>query len=160
MAPGRLLLEVVAGNAAGSHFEVEDDFLIGRQADGEGTLADDDEISRRHARISRSPEGGFVIEDLGSTNGTFVNGEQIAAPRRLAEGDRVEVGGTTLVVHAEAAPAGQTAARAIPGQAPATPPLNLRIDIDLAGRAATVALDDDSDAVRLEYAEGAWRFTS
>jgi pSer/pThr/pTyr-binding forkhead associated (FHA) protein len=142
MSPGRLLLEVVAGNALGSQIEVEDDFLIGRQAPGAGTLADDHEISRHHARISRAPEGDFVIEDLASTNGTFVNGARIATPQRLADGDRVEVGGTTLVIHAPAEP---------------VPALSLRIDVDLAGRGATLSLDDNSDAVRLEYADGAWR---
>jgi pSer/pThr/pTyr-binding forkhead associated (FHA) protein len=142
MSPGRLLLEVVAGNALGSQIEVENDFLIGRHAPGAGTLAEDYEISRRHARISRAPEGHFLIEDLASTNGTFVNGARIDAPQRLAEGDRVEVGGTTLVVHPPPEP---------------VPALSLRIDIDLAGREATLALDDGSDAVRLEYAEGGWR---
>lgn len=159
MSPGRLLLDVVAGNALGSQIEVENDFMIGRDEPGTGRLADDYEISRQHARISREPEGGFMIEDLASTNGTFVNGARIAAPQRLAEGDRVEVGGTTFVVHAptEALPAGATAARAVPGPA-GIPAMSLRIDIDLAGRVATLALDDDSDAVRLEYADGGWRF--
>ena len=157
MPPGRLLLEVVAGNALGSEIEVEDEFLIGRQAPGAGTLADDIEISRNHARISCDPDGGFAIEDLGSTNGTFVNGKQIAEPQRLAEGDRVEVGGTVLVVHTPTeAPAQATAARPVPAPA-AIPPLSLRIEIDLAGRAAVLALDDASDAVRLEYADGGWR---
>jgi predicted component of type VI protein secretion system len=168
MSPGRLLLEVVAGNALGSQIEVETDFLIGRQAPGAGTLADDYEISREHARISRAAGGDFMIEDLASTNGTFVNGARIAAPQRLAEGDRVEVGGTTLMVHtpAESAPAQQsTAARAVPAhpaeqpaRAPAgIPALSLRIDIDLVGCEATLSLGDGSDAVRLEYADGGWR---
>jgi pSer/pThr/pTyr-binding forkhead associated (FHA) protein len=165
MSSGRLLLEVVAGNALGSEIEVEDDFLIGRHAPGAGTLADDVEISRHHARISRAPEGEFTIEDLDSTNGTFVNGVRIAAPQPLAEGDRVEVGGTTLVVHTPAEPGPgreATAARAVPGgPAPAgIPALSLRIEIDLAGREATLALDDSSDAVRLEYADGGWRIAS
>lgn len=155
MPPGRLLLEVVAGNALGSQIEVEDEFLIGREAEGDGKLADDIEISRHHARITRAPDGDYVIEDLGSTNGTFVNGTQIAAVHRLADGDRIEVGGTTLAVHAPLRAPQQTAAREAP-PAP-IPPLSLRIDIDLAGRQATLALDDSSDGVRLEYADGGWR---
>ena len=157
MSPGRLLLEVVVGNAVGSQIEVEDEFLIGREAPDAGKLADDHEISRRHARITRTPEGAFVIEDLASTNGTFVNGARIKASQRLTEGDRIELGGTTLVVHApvETAPAPQsTAVRALPAGIPA---LSLRIDIDFAGREATLALDDGSDTVRLEYADGGWR---
>jgi hypothetical protein len=170
MSPGSLMLDVVAGNALGSQIEVDSDLLIGRHAPGAGTLADDDEISRHHARISRGPEGDYMIEDLASTNGTFVNGARIAAPHRLADGDRVEVGATTLVVHAPAEPASAreaTAARAVPadpaeqaGPAPAgIPPLSLRIDIDLGAREATLALDDGSDAVRLTYADGGWRIT-
>ena len=161
MSSGRLLLEVVAGNAVGSEIEVEDDFLIGREAPGAGTLADDLEISRNHARISCPPEGGFVIEDLASTNGTFVNGVRIAGPQPLSEGDRVEVGGTALVVHLPPEPvrAQATAARAVPAPA-GIPPLSLRIEIDLAGREATLALDGGSDAVRLEYADGGWRIAS
>ena len=93
MSPGRLLLEVVVGNAVGSQIEVEDEFLIGREAPDAGKLADDHEISRRHARITRTPEGAFVIEDLASTNGTFVNGARIKASQRLTEGDRIELGG-------------------------------------------------------------------
>ena len=154
MPPGRLLLEVVAGNALGTEIEVDDDFVIGREASGDGKLADDIEISRHHARIARAPDGDYTIEDLSSTNGTFVNGKQIDAPQRLADGDRVEVGGTTLVVHAPAKAPQATAARPI--QAP-IPPLSLRIDVDLAGRQATLALDDSSDEVRLEYADGGWR---
>ena len=106
-----------------------------------------------------------MIEDLSSTNGTFVNGTQIAGPQRLAEGDRVEVGGTALVVHAPAkpVPAPQSTAagrsrRARPRAAAAgIPSLSLRIDIDLAAREATLALDDGSDEIRLEYVDGGWR---
>ena len=55
----------------------------------------------------------------------------------------------------ETAPAPQsTAVRALPAGIPA---LSLRIDIDFAGREATLALDDGSDTVRLEYADGGWR---
>ncbi len=92
-----LRLRVTAGNAQGSEIQVEDELLIGRQASEEGTLGQDAEISRQHARIARSG-GDFVIEDLGSTNGTFVNGRQISRPEILSPGDRIQVGATTLVV--------------------------------------------------------------
>jgi pSer/pThr/pTyr-binding forkhead associated (FHA) protein len=161
MSPGTLVLEVVAGNAPGTEIEVEEELLIGRQATGAGTLGEDVEISRRHAQISRDADGAFVIEDLGSTNGTFVNGERIEAPTRLGDGDRIEVGATTLTVvlpTAESPLAIQpTAERALPGAPAAVPPLSLRIEVDMAGRVAVLALDDDSDSVRLEYADGGWR---
>ncbi len=93
-----LRLEVIAGNAAGAMLLVEDDLVIGRQVEGPGQLAGDEEISRSHARISREPAGHCAIEDLGSTNGTFVNGLRIRSPQTISEGDTIEVGATTLVV--------------------------------------------------------------
>lgn len=77
---------------------VDDELLIGRHADGAGRLAEDEEISRSHARLSLERSGFCAIEDLGSTNGTYVNGLRIKGPQTLSEGDTVEVGGTTLVV--------------------------------------------------------------
>ncbi len=77
---------------------VERELLIGRQVDGAGRLADDEEISRAHARVTLDQSGACAVEDLGSTNGTFVNGVRISAPRSLAEGDRIELGSTTLLV--------------------------------------------------------------
>jgi predicted component of type VI protein secretion system len=94
----KLRLKVVAGNATGSLIEVERELEIGRQAGGEGTLAEDIEISRRHARISGDPDGRCVIEDLGSTNGTFVNGRRVEQPTILETGDRIELGASALVV--------------------------------------------------------------
>src|SRR3954451_7876666 len=95
-----LKLHVVEGNAAGSDIAVEEELMIGRTASEEGRLGDDPEISRQHARVSRSGEG-YVIEDLGSMNGTFVNGNRLQAPHQLAQGDQIEVGGTRLLAHLE-----------------------------------------------------------
>jgi pSer/pThr/pTyr-binding forkhead associated (FHA) protein len=91
-------LEVVAGRAIGMWILFDDDLLIGRHAEGAGRLADDEEISRSHARVSLDRTGFCAIEDLGSTNGTYVNGLRITGPETLSEGDTIEVGGTTLVV--------------------------------------------------------------
>ena len=55
--PEKLRLKVVSGNAAGTLIEVEQELVIGREADGHGALASDVEISRRHARIA-SEAGG------------------------------------------------------------------------------------------------------
>src|SRR5579859_487922 len=49
-------------------------------------------VSRRHARLSRG-DSGYVVEDLGSTNGTFINSERIPGPRLLANGDSLHIGG-------------------------------------------------------------------
>jgi len=93
-----LRLEVISGNAPGSTLVVEDELEIGRHATGPGRLSEDEEISRRHARISHETTGNYAIEDLGSSNGTFVNGLRIQSPRVLEEGDSIETGATTLVV--------------------------------------------------------------
>jgi pSer/pThr/pTyr-binding forkhead associated (FHA) protein len=91
-------LEVVAGNATGMSILVEDELVIGRHAEGAGRLAEDEEISRAHARLSMDSRGLCALEDLGSTNGTFLNGIRITAPQTLSEGDTIELGATTLVV--------------------------------------------------------------
>jgi pSer/pThr/pTyr-binding forkhead associated (FHA) protein len=93
-----LRLEVISGNAPGSTLVVEDELVIGRHATGAGRLSEDEEISRQHARISHEATGNYAIEDLGSSNGTFVNGLRIQTPRILALGDSIETGATTLVV--------------------------------------------------------------
>ena len=70
---------------------------IGRNEGLEITLRDA-LSSRRHARITRTGND-FVVEDLLSANGTFVNGQKLAAPRSLQDGDRIVVGDTVLVFH-------------------------------------------------------------
>ena len=68
---------------------------IGRAGDN-ALVLEGDGMSRRHARITWAA-GQFSLEDLGSKNGTFVNGERIPAPRALAHGDIVALPGWTLV---------------------------------------------------------------
>jgi pSer/pThr/pTyr-binding forkhead associated (FHA) protein len=119
MGGSAVRLEVVAGNAVGTSILVEDELVIGRHAEGAERLGDDEEISRRHARISVDADGSCAIEDLESTNGTFVNGLRMSAPRMLAEGDTIEVGGTTLVVRE--LPDNAPAPPAPPAPAPASP---------------------------------------
>ena len=68
--------------------------VIGRLADC-AVIVNDSNVSRRHAQIHRSGSG-FVISDLGSTNGTYVNGERLIADHRLADGDIVSIGAVNL----------------------------------------------------------------
>src|SRR5215212_353345 len=92
-------LRVTEGKERGKRVRVDTDLLIGRTATEEdGRLGDDPEISRRHARVSRGADGQLTIEDLGSANVTFVNGERIDVPRALDSGDVVQVGQTVLQV--------------------------------------------------------------
>jgi pSer/pThr/pTyr-binding forkhead associated (FHA) protein len=151
-ASAGLSLAVTAGNARGNEIQVQDELLIGRHAPGAGSLAGDTEISRRHARIARTREGGYAIEDLGSTNGTFVNARRIAGAERLKLGDRIEVGATTLVVQLSADTPRPTAARA-----GAPPPVSLRVEIDIEKNEARLQLDEGSDTVRLVHVDGRWR---
>ena len=68
--------------------------VIGRLADCQ-VLITDGNVSRRHAEIHRSGSS-FVINDLGSTNGTYVNGERLIADHRLDDGDIITVGSISL----------------------------------------------------------------
>ena len=160
----RLRLRVTAGNAQGTEIQVADEFLIGREAPGEGRLGQDAEISRQHARITHSGDE-YVIEDLGSTNGTFLNGRKISRPEVLTAGDRIQVGATTLVVQvsvpaAAAAPDADTrSSEHMPTPAPVTapPPLSLHLQFDPATGEVRLDLGDDSEPLRLIYEDGRWR---
>jgi DNA-binding SARP family transcriptional activator len=68
--------------------------VLGRQADCDLVLQDD-QASRRHAQVEPGPHG-FVLVDLGSTNGTLLNGQPIAGPASLEPGDRILVGDTVV----------------------------------------------------------------
>ena len=91
-------LRVTEGKAEGTAIELGDEFVIGRAMVGEGRLGEDPELSRRHARIVRRAGDQLTIEDLGSTNGTYLNGRQLDGTEVLRAGDTVKVGTTTLQV--------------------------------------------------------------
>lgn len=92
-------LRITEGPARGKQLEVEAELVLGRAAaKDEARLGDDPETSRRHARLSRGADGDLTIEDLGSANGTFVNGKRIDGPRTLDLGDVVQMGQTVLQV--------------------------------------------------------------
>ncbi len=69
---------------------------MGRQS-GNDVVVPDEQVSRRHAEIEER-NGGLIVSDLGSSNGTFVNGTRIASPQSLQPGDTVQVGTTVLKV--------------------------------------------------------------
>src|SRR5260370_32638318 len=95
-----------------SRFPLADDrtFRIGRSDKNNVVLADD-LASRNHAMLQRSDEGQFYITDLGSSNGTFVNGGRISAPVVLRHGGKIRVGTPEFTVyqqsHGEPPPAEQ-----------------------------------------------------
>jgi pSer/pThr/pTyr-binding forkhead associated (FHA) protein len=148
MSPAVARLEVVAGRAVGMSILLDDELLIGRHADGAGRLADDEEISRSHARISLDRSGFCAIEDLGSTNGTFVNGLRIAGPQTLSVGDTIEVGGTTLVVRELPIPASERSLKAVPPQPTVSPALKPATPAPSASQATPLASSGRSDRSR------------
>jgi EmrB/QacA subfamily drug resistance transporter len=98
-------LRVAQGDGAERTFELVSDVVLGRDPSAEVVLTDPSgQVSRRHARIViRGTEA--VLEDLMSTNGTFVNGERLDGPYALRAGDKVELGGYTLGFVPATAPA-------------------------------------------------------
>jgi two-component system, cell cycle response regulator len=86
---------VIAGNKAdiGAHFLVEAPVVIGREP--QGLHLHDGGISRNHAVVARRGEAYF-IRDLGSTNGTLVNGTKITAEQALNEGDKILLSQTVI----------------------------------------------------------------
>jgi diguanylate cyclase (GGDEF)-like protein len=90
---------VVSGGIPGTMLPLsEQGTTLGRSAETTFQL-DDITVSRQHALVAIAPNGDVQITDEGSSNGTFVNGERIArqCPRRLEDGDRVQLG-TTVVL--------------------------------------------------------------
>jgi len=67
------------------------EIVIGRDVSAD-VVINSAEVSRRHARLRLDPAGQYIIEDLGSTNGTFINGQRISVPQILRLGDTIMLG--------------------------------------------------------------------
>ncbi len=85
----RLMIERAAGHEPGTAYDLASGATLGR-GDVEIQL-DDPFASSRHARITRQGQV-VVIEDLGSTNGTYLNEEPLTGPQPLHPGDRIRIG--------------------------------------------------------------------
>ncbi len=138
--PGQYQITLRSGPNPGTVFTLEgEQFSIGRDSSNEISI-NDSEVSRRHARLAFQG-GKFVIEDLGSTNGTYVNGQRLTGQRVLKSGEVISLGekielvyeavetdpGATMV-SSRKAPAARAVASAPPpapkafsGQVPASP---------------------------------------
>src|ERR1044071_3546358 len=106
---GPTLTLVIMNSGRRIKLEVSDDLLIGRKDNARGIFPDvdlgldggyDAGVSRRHAILSHK-DGVYCVEDLGSANGTFVNGRQLApqTATSLADGDELRCG--TLLMRVE-----------------------------------------------------------
>ena len=92
---GEINLEVIEGPDAGKQIAVDRAIVIGRDA-GSDLVLDDGEVSGQHARVTPAPDGSATVEDLESTNGTFVNQNELEGPARLDPGDHLLVGISVL----------------------------------------------------------------
>lgn len=127
-----------SGPTPGTVYPLESELItIGRDPINTITIADG-EVSRHHARLT-AQGGKFVLEDLGSTNGTFVNGKRLTAPYVLRSGDSVSFGEKIVLIFetmafdpnatiassksASAPPPPQPQQAAPPPQQPAPPPV-------------------------------------
>lgn len=86
---------VIEGAQKGRSFDLADELIVGRSEKCHLVLNDDTYVSQMHARLF-SKDGTFMIEDLGSTNGTYLNRRRITSPTELQRGDRVKIGKTVL----------------------------------------------------------------
>ena len=89
-------LVLISGAQPGLRVEVgTQPITVGRSQEQTLVFAGDSALSRRHAQVSLV-DGSLVVEDLGSTNGTYVEGARIDSPRRLTDGSIVKMGEQTL----------------------------------------------------------------
>jgi signal transduction histidine kinase len=121
-------LEVIQGPDKGRSCSFDGEFVIGRESDlmpiSDGT------VSRRHSRLA-GQENSWMLEDLGSVNGTFLNGVKVTRPTRLHIGDQIRCGNTLLVFGSSS------------DKSPAPLPLDENGAVD-AAIMATVPANDDS----------------
>jgi hypothetical protein len=95
--PGGIVFGSLMPDSGDSYPLVDDEYTVGRD-DTNSIAVRDGSISAKHARIIRN-EMGFWVEDVGSRNGTFVNGEKVSEKRLLSNGDLVRFGKVIMTYH-------------------------------------------------------------
>lgn len=94
---GQAIVVLEPKEQKGRRHELGEDTTLGRAASCTITLTDT-YASQLHARVFRR-DGALFVEDLGSTNGTYVNGRKVTSPVPVKRGDAIKIGGTTFEVH-------------------------------------------------------------
>ena len=120
-------LVVTAGHARGQTFDLRGEVRLGRDRSNAIVLSDG-KVSRHHFRLDPI-RGTYILSDLGSANGTFVNGVRVTQPVRLRDGDLINLGDTQIVFYTGAAgrvadrpPSPEVRAPAPPSPPPAVSP--------------------------------------
>jgi pSer/pThr/pTyr-binding forkhead associated (FHA) protein len=90
------LIAVEPADQAGHRYPLGDEITVGRAAGCQVTV-DDTYVSQLHARVF-TRDGQIFVEDLGSTNGTYLNRVKVSGPMVMQKGDRLQVGNTVLEV--------------------------------------------------------------
>jgi pSer/pThr/pTyr-binding forkhead associated (FHA) protein len=142
-----LTLEIIEGPGSGRQLTLGGPIVIGRAPDVDLTL-EDDQVSRHHAKVSPTPDGSAVVEDLGSANGTFVNHNELHGSAQLEPGDELLLGVTVIELRSRQQVAAQpSAVRPVPAglaTAPRAPdyvnPDVIKVEADPADSAAAADL--------------------
>src|SRR4051812_30519467 len=88
-------LVIHEGAGAGGEHPVHGELILGREQPSADVVIPDPGVSRRHARVLPH-DGTILVEDLGSSNGTYLNGRRITGPVELATGDELQLGDTVI----------------------------------------------------------------
>lgn len=124
LSQNRYRLTLRQGPTPGKVFDLaKDTFTIGRDVSADVTI-NDPEVSRTHIRLT-AQDDGYLIEDLGSTNGTFINGQRVTGTKLLRPGDSLGLGETVVLELSRVADAAATVvmpAKSMPTAFSAPPP--------------------------------------
>jgi pSer/pThr/pTyr-binding forkhead associated (FHA) protein len=132
-----LTLRCTRGPLAGEDISVETELVLGREEDDPGRLGGDPRLSRRHARIWIDESGQAMVEDLGSTNGTWLNEKRVSEACALGAADQLRLGESLFEVELPqpevSAESGATIVDSQAGELGATivdsPPLSPRLKV-------------------------------
>jgi S1-C subfamily serine protease len=113
-------LEIRSGPSAGTVVELDRALVLGRDDDCDVAL-DDEKASRRHTALTPLADGTVQVEDLGSTNGTYVDGQRITGPTTLRAGSTLTIGDTALAISTEVQRAGSQTTLDSPALSPVAP---------------------------------------